>query len=133
LAALLSRTKSDQVQEEVVNALAAQRDPKAIPALRRASEGHWDEFMMLTIAGAQLKVGDPQGFATLIKVLKVEGATYARQQANDLLEKTSGRTFGYKADVPVSENGAALKNIEEWYKKEGAALKFDHATGRFIR
>lgn len=133
LAALLSRTKSDQVQEEVVNALAAQRDPKAIPALRRAAEGHWDEFMMLTIAGAQLKVGDPQGFATLIKVLKVEGATYARQQANDLLDKASGRTFGYKADVPVSENGAALKNIEEWYKKEGAALKFDHATGRFIR
>ncbi len=133
LAALLSRTKSDQVQEEVVNALGAQRDPRAIPALRRAADGHWDEFMMLAIGGAQLKLGDPEGFATLIKVLKIEGAAYARQQAIDLLEKESGRTFGYKVDVPVAENGAALKNIEEWYRREGPVLKFDHATGRFIR
>jgi zinc/manganese transport system permease protein len=133
LAALLSRTKSDQVQEEVVSALGTQRDPKAVPVLRRAAQGNWDEFMMLAIAGAQLKLGDSEGFATLIKVLKIEGATYARQQANDLLEKTSGRVFGYKVDLPVAQNGAALRAIEEWYKKEGAALKFDAATGRFIR
>jgi zinc/manganese transport system permease protein len=133
LAALLSRTKSDQVQEEVVTALAARRDPRAIPALRRAAEGRWDEFMMLAIAGAQLKLGDPEGFSTLIKVLKIEGATYARQQANDLLEKDAGRTFGYKVDRPVAENAAALKGMEEWYKKDGAALKFDPAFGRFAR
>jgi zinc/manganese transport system permease protein len=133
LASLLSRTRSDQVQEEVVNALGAQRDPQAIPVLRRAAEGNWDEFMMLAIAGVQLKLGDAEGFATLIKVLKIEGATYARQQASELLEKTSGRTFGYKVDLPVSQNAAALRAIEEWYRKEGAALKHDAATGRFIR
>ena len=133
LAALLSRTKSDQVQEEVVNALGAQRDPRAVPALRKAADGNWDEFMKLAIAGAQLKLGDAQGFATLIKVLKIDGATYARQQASDLLERMSGRTFGYKPDLPVTGNAAALRDIEEWYRKEGAGLKFDAGTGKFIR
>jgi hypothetical protein len=89
--------------------------------------------MKLTIAGAQLKLGDPQGFATLIKVLKIDGATYARQQASDLLERMSGRTFGYKPDLPVPANTAALRDIEEWYRKEGAGLKFDAGTGKFIR
>ena len=89
--------------------------------------------MKLAIAGAQLKLGDAQGFATLVKVLKIDGATYARQQASDLLERMSGRTFGYKPDLPVAGNAAALRDIEEWYKKEGAGLKFDAATGRFIR
>jgi hypothetical protein len=89
--------------------------------------------MILAIAGAQLKLGDPEGFSTLVKVLKVEGATYAREQAKELLEKTAGRSFGYRVDLPVAENASALKTIEEWYKREGAALKFDSATGRFVR
>lgn len=133
LAALLARTKSDQVQEEVVTALGQQRDPQAIPALRRAAEGKWDEFMEFTIAGAQLKLGDPQGFGTLVKVLKIDGATYARQQAIDLLERASGRTFGYKADLPVAQNSSALRSIEDWYKKEEATLRLDAATGKFVR
>jgi zinc/manganese transport system permease protein len=133
LAALLAGTKSDQVREEVVSALGSQKDPRAIPALRRAAAGHWDEFMKLEIAGAQLKLGDTQGFATLIQVLKIEGASYAHQQAIDLLEKLSGRTFGYKADLPVAQNAGALKAIEEWYSKEGSTLKFDAGTGKFHR
>jgi hypothetical protein len=89
--------------------------------------------MKLEIAGAQLELGDPQGFATLIQVLKIEGASYAHQQAIDLLEKLSGPTFGYRADLSVAQNAGALKAIEEWYAKEGSALKFDAGTGKFHR
>ena len=123
LNALLSRTRSDRVIEAVVGALNKQRDVRALPALREAVKRDLDEFLKLTIARTQIDLGDPQAFATLIDLMKSEGAAYARQQANDLLEKGCGCRSGYQADLSAAQNAGALKRMEEWYAKEGTRAK----------
>ncbi len=128
---LLSRARSEQVVEATVEALRKHKDPRAIPALQRAAQGDYDDFLKLSMAKAQLALGDPEGFATLIKVLKNEGATLARQEARDLLEKQAGTRFGYQAEKKVAENGAALQKIDEWWKTEGATLKWDEKAQKF--
>ena len=123
LNALLSSTRSGRVVEAVVAVLSKQQDARSLPALRAAARSGLDDFLMLNIAQTQLSLGDPDGFATLITVLKGEGAAYARQQANDLLERRSGHSFGYNAELTAADNSSALKNIEQWFSREGAHLK----------
>jgi len=72
----------------------------------------------VTIARAQLASGDKEGYGTLIDVLKADGEDFARKQAADLLATWSQRDFGYRADLSVSENAAALRQIEEWWLQE---------------
>ena len=123
LNALLSSTRSGRVVEAVVAALDKQQDPRSLPALRAAARNGLDDFLMLNISQTQLSLGDPDGFATLIAVLKGDGAAYARQQALDLLERRSGRSFGYNAALPAADNSSVLRNIEQWYGREGASFK----------
>jgi zinc/manganese transport system permease protein len=120
LAELLGRTRSEQVVEAVAEALAKQRDPRAIPALRQAAQGKFDDFLKLSIARSQLASGDPQGFLSLISILNGEEGGYARQQANELLESTSGRRFGYDPSQSPAHNKAALKRVQQWWKDEGS-------------
>jgi zinc/manganese transport system permease protein len=123
LTRLLQETKSEQVVEAVAEALGKQKDPRAIPALRAAAKNHYDDFLKLTIAQAQLAVGDREGFATLISILKSDEAGFARHQANELLEKQTGRKFNYDPNKSVAENQSAIKRIEEWWAKEGSKSK----------
>jgi len=51
-------------------------------------------------------------------VLKSDGEDFARKQANDVLTTSSGKNFGYRAEIPVAENAAALHQIEEWWTRE---------------
>jgi zinc/manganese transport system permease protein len=131
LSSLLARAKSELVVEAAVVALSKQKDPRAIPALRRAAAGVYDDFLKLTIGKAQLTMGDTEGFSTLLRILKDEEAGYARQQANELLETVSGRKFGYNAERPVAENTPAIRKAEEWYAREGSRLKWNPKSGRF--
>jgi zinc/manganese transport system permease protein len=123
LTKILQETKSEQMVETVAEALGKQKDPRAIPALSAAANNHYDDFLKLTIAQAQLAVGDQQGFATLIAILKSDDAGFARQQAIEVLEKQSGKKFDYDAQKSVAENQAALKKIDQWWSKEGSKLK----------
>ncbi len=128
---LLLRTKSEQVIEATVEALAKQQDPRAIPALHHADEGNFDDFMKLSIAKAELSMGDTEGFDTLFNILKDAEAAFARQQANELLEAKSGRKFGYHPDLPVSQNHAALQKIQDWLRQEGMHLEWDRRNKKF--
>lgn len=123
LTKVLQETKSEQVVETVAEALGKQKDPRAIPALSAAANNHYDDFLKLTIAQAQLAVGDQQGFATLIAILKSDEGGFARQQAIEILEKQSARKFGYDAQKSVAENQAAIKKIDDWWTKEGSKIK----------
>jgi zinc/manganese transport system permease protein len=123
LTKVLQETKSEQVVEAVAEALGKQKDPRAIPALSAAAHNHYDDFLKLTIAQAQLAVGDHQGLATLIAILKSDEGGFARQQAIEILEKQSARKFGYDAQKSVAENQAAIKKIDDWWAKEGSKLK----------
>lgn len=119
LVQLLSRTKSEHVVEATVEALAKQEDPRAIPALRDAAKRDYDPFLKLTIAKAQLELGDDEGHATLIEILKNDEASpLARQQANELLEMHAGKKFGYDAQKSVAENEQALQKIEQWWNQK---------------
>ena len=120
---LLFRSRSDEVIEAVVTAMSRQKDPRAIPALRKAAAGVYDFFLKLTIGEAQLNVGDAEGYATLINIMKEDDAGYARHQANELLQKRSGQKFGYNPDLPVAFNRAALTELEAWYAKTGSRAK----------
>ena len=131
LAALMDATSSEQVVEALAEALGKQRDPRAVPALQHAASKDYDDFLKYTIARAQLGVGDRQGFQTLIKILRNDEAGYARQQAADLLEAQSGKKFGYDAQKTVAENGAALKKIDGWWKKDASRLKWNAREGVF--
>ena len=122
LSNVVNRSKSDQVVEAAVTALTKQKDPRAIPALRGAARTTYDSFLELTIAKAQLTVGDSQGFATLLKVLGDDDAGFARQQASELLDSASGRKWGYNAEKNVAENAAVLKNVADWYGREGSKM-----------
>ncbi|MBI4455643.1 MAG: metal ABC transporter permease [Acidobacteria bacterium] len=119
LTELLARTRSEQVVEATVEALSKQKDPRAVPALQHAAEGDYDDFLKLSIAKAQLALGDRGGFSTLIKILKNGEAGFARQQANELLEAKSGRKFGYDPTLTIEQNRPALQRIDEWWKREG--------------
>ena len=132
LSKLLQATKSEQVVESTVEALGKQKDPRAIPALQTAANGDFDDFLKFTIAKAQLSVGDKQGFATLIKILKNDEAGFARQQASDLLHNTSGKDFGYDAQKTVAQNSGALKKIDRWWDTAGSKLKWDQRSGKFV-
>ncbi len=123
LGSVVNSSKSDQVVEAAVAALTQQKDPKAIPALRTAGVNVYDSFLKLAIARAQLMLGDTEGFSTLIKVLKDDEAGFARQQASELLDSMSDHKWGYNAERSVAENSAALKNIADWYDREGKRMK----------
>jgi HEAT repeat protein len=128
---LLARTQSDEVVESTVAALSKQKDARAIPALRKASAGIYDYFLKLTIAEAQLNVGDTEGFSTLMTILKKDDAGYARHQASDLFEAKSGRKFGYNPDASATVNQPALAEMSRWYSSIGNRLKFDARTSKF--
>jgi zinc/manganese transport system permease protein len=123
LTKILQETKSEQVVEAVAEALGKQKDPRAIPALDAAANNHYDDFLKLTIAQAQLAVGDHQGFATLIAILKSDEGGFARQQAIEILEKQSAKKFDYDPQKTVAENQAAIKKMDDWWTKEGSKLK----------
>jgi zinc/manganese transport system permease protein len=131
LTKFLEQTRSEQLVEATVDALAQQKDPRAISALQQAAEKDYDEFMKLSIAKAQLKVGDSRGYLTLVKILETEEGGFARQQAYEALEEQSGQKFGYNAEKTVVENAAALKKIHVWWEKKGSNLKYNEASGRF--
>jgi zinc/manganese transport system permease protein len=117
---LLVRTKSDEVVEAAVTAMSRQKDSRSIPALRKAAAGVYDYFLKLTIAEAQLSVGDSEGFATLINILKEDDAGYARHQANELFEKKSGQKFGYNPDAPAASNRNALAKMAKWHSERSS-------------
>ncbi len=123
LSSVVNSSKSDQVVEAAVAALSQQKDPKAIPALRRAAQTAYDSFLKLTVAKAQLTLGDTEGFASLIRVLKDDEAGFARQQASEMLNSMSGRTWGYDAERSVADNATALKDITDWYDRDGRRMK----------
>jgi HEAT repeat protein len=131
LTSLLLHTKSEQLIEALVEALAKQQDPRAIPVLRQVDEGNYDDFLKLSIAKAELTLGDIEGFDTLINILKDNEAAFARQQAIELLEARSGRTFGYRPDLSVTENHQALLKIEEWWLQAGRHLQWDPKKKQF--
>lgn len=131
LADLLSRTQSEQVVEATVEALRRQKDPRAAPALRRAARGNYDDFLKLSIAKAQLTLGDREGFVTLIAILKNDESVFARKQANELLEAQSGHKFGYQTDNAIDRNRAALQRIDEWWREIGSRLTWDRKAGKF--
>ena len=131
LAELLSRTQSEQVVEATVEALRKQQDPRAVPALQLAARGNYDDFLKLSIAKAQLALGDREGFATLIKILKNDESVFARQQASETLEKQSERKFAYQPEKSVAQNEVALQKIDEWWKTEGGNLRWDTKGGKF--
>lgn len=118
LDSLLAHTQSDEVVESTVTAMSKQKDARAIPALRKAAAGIYDYFLKLTIAEAQLNVGDTEGYSTLIGILGEDDAGYARHQANKLLESRSGRRFGYNPDLPVAANRPSLKEMSDWYSRD---------------
>jgi zinc/manganese transport system permease protein len=132
LSSLLSRTKSDQVIEATVAALSKQQDPRALPALRHAANGPYDDFLKFSIAKAQLALGDPEGFGTLIRILKDDEAAYARTQAHELLEALSGQKFGYQPERTVAQNASALKHIDDWYARKGSRLNWNARSGKFV-
>lgn len=124
LVKLLETTKSDDVVEAVIEAFIKLKDPRAIPALRAAAERPYDDFLKFSIAKAQITLKDTHGIQTLVRILKNDDAApFARQQAIDLLESTSGRKFGYKSDLSVAENSASLKTIDDWWKKASKTFK----------
>jgi zinc/manganese transport system permease protein len=123
LAELLAKTSSEQVVEAVVEALGKQKDSRAIPALRHASQQEFDDFLKVSIARSQLTVGDPGGLDTLIDVLRDPEAAFARRQALELLEQSASMKFGYDPDQPVARNQHALRRIEEWRRNKGNRSK----------
>jgi hypothetical protein len=123
LDALLVHTTSDEVVEAVVTAMSKQKDARSIPALRKAAAGIYDFFLKLTIAEAQLNVGDSEGYANIIGILKEDDAGYARHQANNFFEKRSGQKFGYNPDLPVAANSVAVARMTEWYAAIGSRRK----------
>jgi HEAT repeat protein len=123
LDSLMARTRSDEVAEAIATALSQQKDPRAIPALRRAASGAYDFFLKLTIAEAQLHVGDNEGYRTLMDILKHDDAGYARHQASTLLEQWSGENFGYDPNLPAAANSSVLSRMEEWYSTTGSRAK----------
>lgn len=100
------------------------KDARAIPALRKAAAGVYDYFLKLTIAEAQLNVGDTEGYSTLIGILSEDDAGYARHQANQLFESRSDRKFGYNPDLPVAANSPSLKEMSDWYSRDANKHKF---------
>ena len=131
LTEFLKGASSEQLVEATIEALAKQKDPRAILALREAAKKDYDEFMKLSIANAQLKVGDSQGFQTLIKILETEEGGFARQQASESLEEQSGEKFGYNAEKSVAENAEALRKIRAWWQQKGSKLEYNKTTGKF--
>lgn len=131
LTELLQKTRSETLIEAIVEALGKQRDPRAAAALQEAAKGNYDDFLKFTIANAQLSVGDPEGFQTLIRILATEEAGFARQQAIELLESESGQKFGYDPAKSVAENKIALNKIRDWWTKQGSHLQFDPRTQKF--
>jgi zinc/manganese transport system permease protein len=115
---MILTTRSEQVVEAAAEYLAHQRDPKAIPALQQLAAGRYDAPLKVAIARAQLASGDKDGYGTLIAVLKADGEDFARKQAIDLLTTSSGKDFGYRAEIPVAENAAALRQIDEWWARD---------------
>jgi hypothetical protein len=59
-----------------------------------------------------LAPNDPQGFETLIVILKDDEGGFARQEANELLETKAGHKSGYYPEQAVATNCGALEKIE---------------------
>ncbi len=128
VADLLKRNPSEQVVEAAVEVLKRQNDAVARTALRAAAQENYDGFLTLTIAQAQLALGDKEGLSTLLTVLKSDGPGLARQQASDLVEKLAGKKFGYQSDRGAAQNSEALARIAAWSDKEGGRMNWEPRT-----
>ncbi len=126
VADLLMQDPSEQVAEAAVEVLKEQKDPRAIPALQHAAQARYDDFLKLSIAQAQLALGDRHGFSTLLAILKNDGASLARQQANELLEQVAEKKFGYRSDKDAQHNRATLTGIEAWIRDQDSRAPVRH-------
>jgi HEAT repeat protein len=110
---LLVRSQSEEVAEATAIAIDKQKDSRVIPALRKAAAGIYDYFLKLTIAEAQLNIGDAEDFSTLINILNQDDSGYTCCKANELLGNKSGRKFRYNPDASVSAKRPALDKMSE--------------------
>ena len=131
LSDFLKTTRSEQLVEATAEALGKQKNPAARFALQAEANKDYDDFLKLTIAKAQLRIGDKEGFLTLIRILERDEGGFARQQALETLEEQSGQKFGYDAGKSVAENSAALKKIHDWWSKKGSKLNYNDRSAKF--
>ena len=111
---LLGRTDSDQVVENIAEALAEKRDPQAAPALRAALQKDYDPFLKLTLAQALVKIKDKAGYEALLNMLQGDDPVLLRSQAYEVLKSESQQDFGYDPEKTDADNKTALEKLAEW-------------------
>jgi hypothetical protein len=70
--------------------------------------------LRLKIGEALIDSEDAYGYEILVAILSDDDAGFARALALDRLQSVAGNDFGYRADLAVAENQAALERIKEW-------------------
>jgi zinc/manganese transport system permease protein len=114
LTALLGKTTSDQVVEDIAETLARKKDPQAAPALRAALLKDHDAFLKLTLADALVQLKDKAGYEVLLDILGSDEPALLRSEALERLKTEAGGDFGYDPEKTPAENKAALDRAAAW-------------------
>lgn len=128
---VVEKTRSERVLEHAVRALALFHDPAVAPVLANRAGRETDPYLRVEIARAMLLSGSARGIPILLDVLAAEDAVLPRKQAVALLRHLTGKSFGYRAEVPRAANTSALARWREYWRQKGARLRWNEHLGRF--
>lgn len=76
-------------------------------------------------------VGDRKTLDLLVEALSLNDEV-ARRSANDLLEKLTGKSYGFDSSKSPAENEEAIRNWRSWVNQHKFNLVWDEANMKFV-
>jgi HEAT repeat protein len=122
-------SEDEDRREAALEAIAARRDPAAVPSLAAALDGATGSWRV-HIARALARLGSARGVEVLVEFLATGAPPFDRGEALDTLREIAGQDFGYDAEKAAPENAAAIARWREWWDRHRGRLHWDRASGK---
>ncbi len=101
-------------RESMIELLAHAEDPRRLDLLAEAAQREQDDLLRLRQAEILLAGGDPRGASVLLGMMEADLPPLIREEAHEVLRRSSGADFGYDPFAGRAENTEALARWREW-------------------
>jgi zinc/manganese transport system permease protein len=107
-------SESPRERESMIELLAHAEEPRRLDLLAEAAHREPDDLLRLRQAEILLAGGDPRGISILLGMMEADFPPLIREEAHELLTRSSGEDFGYDPFAGEKVNADALARWREW-------------------